>query len=281
MKYIGYAISDVGKVRKNNEDNMYLNGQYRTDLDALSWEFSLQDADTRPGGQAVKGRTVNSSHPLCTVLAAVYDGVGGAEKGEVASFLSAQEMNRCIEPPMGDGLYDYIRIANAEILRAAQGQQMGSTYVGLVIRHDLCWFNNVGDSRGYLFRNGRLKRMTHDHNMVMELVEEGILTKEQAAKHPARHAIYQFLGMKEEDALMEPYEHPVFGAKAGDYFLLCSDGLTDMLDEEEIVDILDGDMASEPDLSEVKEKAARLVEEALKRGGRDNVTVILILALTE
>lgn len=259
MHYLGYAISNGGKIRTNNEDNMYLNGMFREDLQLFSWEFKKEMDDS--------------------LIAAVFDGVGGAEKGEVASYLAAKGLIEIDEKPIGDGLLDYIKKVNKEIIEEADGEQMGSTYVGLVIVHNCCWFNNVGDSRGYLLRDGLLKKMTKDHNMVMELYEEGILTKEQAINHPNRHAIYQFLGMpEEEDALMEPYEHAVFSAHEGDYYLLCSDGLTDMVEEDRIRELLLEECSYEPEEA-LKYKANQLVREALNQGGRDNVTVLLISVL--
>ena len=257
MKYYAYAISHGGRIRSNNEDNLYLNGIYRKDNDIFFWE---------EGSISENG-----------IKAAVYDGIGGAEKGEVASYLAARVFDEQKQKMFKDGLEDYLRSANAAILEAADGRSMGSTYVMLSVIRDICWFNNVGDSRGYVFRNHTLKKMTKDHNMVTELMEEGILTREQAMRHPDRHAIYQYLGMDDEDELaIEPYEHPAFAAKEGDYYLLCSDGLTDMVAEERIQEILDGDIGEEPADHVVKSLATHLVEEALDHGGRDNVTVILI-----
>lgn len=256
MIYQAYAISHGGKIRSNNEDNFYLNGKYRTDNNLFSTEASFVTEKA--------------------FRAAVFDGIGGAEKGEVASYIAARTMDEAKSGLLGDGLISYIRNVNRRIQEAGNGKEMGSTCVILNISSDMCWFSNVGDSRGYLYRNHSLKKMTKDHNLVTELYEQGLFTKEQAMKHPERHAIYQYLGMKDEDDVMvEPYEHTVFAAREGDWYLLCSDGLTDMVEESRILEIMEETVSAEPD-KEAETLAKRLVDEALVRGGRDNVTVLLI-----
>ena len=257
MKYYAYAISHGGRIRGNNEDNLYLNGIYRKDNSVFFWE----DQSSSENG----------------IKAAVFDGIGGAENGEVASYLAARTLDEQKQKLFKGGLEQFLRSANAAIKEASAGKTMGTTYTMLNIYRDICWFNNVGDSRGYAFRNHTLKKMTKDHNMVTQLMEEGILTKEQALKHPDRHAIYQYLGMDDEDELsIEPYEHPAFAAKEGDYYLLCSDGLTDMVPEERIQEILDENTVEDSTCHVVKPLTTLLVKEALERGGRDNITVILI-----
>lgn len=257
MKYYAYAISHGGKIRGNNEDNLYLNGIYRKDNSLFFWE----DESFSENG----------------IKAAVFDGVGGEDQGEVASFLAAKTLDEQDKTFFRDGLERYLKSTNEMIKKVSDGKPMGSTFIMLNIIRDVCWFSNVGDSRGYVFRNHTLKKMTKDHNMVTQLMEEGILTKEQARNHPDRHAIYQYLGMDDEDELsLEPYEHPAFAAKEGDYYLLCSDGLTDMVSEERIEEILDENHEKDTSFHEVKMLTKLLVQEALEHGGRDNVTVILI-----
>ena len=258
MVYQAYAVTHGGKIRSNNEDNFYLNGDYRTDNSLFTFEAASRSE------QVVK--------------AAVFDGIGGAENGEVASYIAAGTMDETKKSLFGDELMSYINKANRRILEAGKGKAMGSTCVILSISNDMCWFSNVGDSRGYLLRNHTLKKMTKDHNLVTELYEQGLFTREQAMKHPDRHAIYQYLGMKDEDDVMvEPYEHTVFAAREGDWYLLCSDGLTDMVEEDRIREILDEEDIPVPG-REAEFLAKRLVDEALARGGRDNVTVVLIRA---
>jgi protein phosphatase len=122
----------------------------------------------------------------------------------------------------------------------------------------------VGDSRAYLFRDGRLKRLTQDHSLVDELVRRGKLTEQQAAEHPQRSIITRALG-PEPDVEVDTWTYPV---AAGDVLLLCSDGLTSMVPEDRVEEVL----ANTPELGRA---ADALIEEANKAGGRDNITVVL------
>jgi hypothetical protein len=123
---------------------------------------------------------------------------------------------------------------------------------------------HVGDSRAYIFRYGSLIRLTQDHSLVEELVRRGKLTEEQAAEHPQRSIITRALGI-ENDVEVDTWTYPV---RAGDVVLMCSDGLTSMIGEDQIAAVL----ASEPDLDRAGE---RLIAEANAAGGRDNITVVL------
>lgn len=263
MKYEAYLMSHGGLVRANNEDNGYLDGHFRENDRIFSWE-----------------RAASAEGNL---LAAVFDGMGGEENGEAASRLAAETMvalagksvsgqlGHAGEGPFSRNLETYVRLAGERILSLAGRARTGTTYTALSIEKDVYFFSNLGDSRGYLYRDGRLIQMTKDHNMVRELYVSGVLTKEQADRHPDRHTLYQYLGIRDEEGLIpEPYAAKPVRARPGDVCLLCSDGLTEMLEDGRISALLEEGGGA-------KALARRLVWDALDAGGRDNVTVATVV----
>jgi protein phosphatase len=141
---------------------------------------------------------------------------------------------------------------------------MGTTMVGAVVKDDDVTVFNVGDSRAYLIRQRSIKRITVDHSVVEELVQRGDITREQSVRHPSRNLITRAIGTEPD------VECDIFFPKlrAGDYLLLCSDGLTNVVSEKEIMDeVIKG---GPPDNC-----CERLVETVLKRGAPDNVTIVL------
>ena len=230
-----FGATDAGKVRANNEDALLV-GEGRDET-----------------------------------LFVVADGIGGFEAGEVASRI-AVDVLRELEP--GASFEVAIREANRRILAVGRGDErlsgMGTTIVatrfGGTREEPVAEIAHVGDSRAYLLRGGSLRPLTEDHSLVAELVRSGDLTRDQAAEHPQKNLITRALGAEEEvevDTLVLPVE-------AGDRLLLCSDGLTDMVPEANIGEIL-ADSPGDP------EKPARtLVSAALDAGGSDNVTVVVV-----
>jgi protein phosphatase len=141
---------------------------------------------------------------------------------------------------------------------------MGTTLTAAYLDDSELAIAHVGDSRAYLFRDGSLKRLTQDHSLVDELVRRGKLTEEQAAEHPQRSIITRALG-PEPTVEVDTWTYPV---RAGDVLLLCSDGLTSMVSEERVEEVLAGATALE-------KAAGQLIDEANAAGGRDNITVVL------
>ena len=203
-------------------------------------------------------------------LFVIADGMGGAQAGEVASQIAVEAFHDDL-PDHGtpeEKLAEVAQVANRRIFDISRSEHeragMGTTLTAVYVEDGQLAIAHVGDSRAYLFRNGELGLLTQDHTLVGELVKRGKLTEEQAAEHPQRSIITRALGI---DAEVE-VDTWTYGARAGDVVLLCSDGLTSMITEEQIVAIL----ASEPDLDAA---ADRLITEANEAGGRDNITVIL------
>lgn len=205
-------------------------------------------------------------------LWAVADGMGGHRAGEVASEIAVRTLREAFVAtgPSETALAGAAVAANAAIVAAANDdpelQGMGTTLVAVArTEADDLAYVNVGDSRIYLLRDGELQRLTVDHSLVEELVQEGSLTPEEARTHPRRNIVTRALGIAEQvqvDAgTITPYE--------GDRYLLCSDGLTDEVDEERMASVLRR-------LADPTDAAAELVRLAVEHGGRDNVTVLIV-----
>jgi protein phosphatase len=208
------------------------------------------------------------------ILAVVCDGMGGHACGEVASQLAVECISRGYyesrEPPPA-ALKRAIEEANAQVhaasLRDASRQGMGTTAVALVLHDGLAFAAHVGDSRLYLLRGGELYQMTEDHSAVNEMVRHGIISAEEARTHEDKNVILRALGTGPE-VEVETWEQPI-RVRVGDQFLISSDGLDDMVADEEIRRL----MLSAAD---VHDACARLVAAARAGGGHDNITVGVI-----
>lgn len=229
LRYI--ARSDRGLVRANNEDSVYAGAR----------------------------------------LLALADGMGGHAAGEVASQLVIQAMRVLDDDEPGGNLLDKLGRAtyNGNAAIAAQVEQspeldgMGTTLTAILFAGNRIGLCHIGDSRAYLYRDGHLAQITRDDTFVQTLVDEGRITAEQAHSHPQRSLIMRALTGQEVEPTLTIRE-----ARAGDRYMLCSDGLSDVVSEETLADTL----GSIPDH---RECADRLIELALRGGGPDNVTVVV------
>ncbi|MBD8526038.1 PP2C family protein-serine/threonine phosphatase [Pseudomarimonas arenosa] len=199
----------------------------------------------------------------------VADGMGGHEFGEVASALARETI--VAEVKAGRTLVDAIRAADEEIIRHSQRRSealpMGTTIAAARVadgRFEVAW---VGDSRAYLW-NGQLRQVSQDHSYVQELIEQGAITPEQARNHPHRNVVTQALGVTDPHSLK--VESITGEFKPGMQLLLCSDGLTEEVDDYEI-----GRLMGQTDIT-AQECVEQLILAALDGGGSDNVTVVLI-----
>lgn len=202
-------------------------------------------------------------------LWAVADGMGGHEGGEVASAAVVDALGKVSNFSTAYAFRDAAAQALAGVnehltVLAADRGTMGSTVVALLAHegHYACLW--AGDSRVYLYRQGALKRLTHDHSLVQEMVDSGAISEERARAHPRSNVITRAVGAREDLNL-----DGVFGAiHAGDRYLLCSDGLTGVVTDREIADA----MVRAP----LEAAAERLLEQALARGAPDNVTLVMV-----
>lgn len=245
----------VGLVRENNEDNFYFDGEvldsYKTPCTGLE---SVSKGDR--------------------FIFAVCDGMGGLNSGEKASFLAAISIKQLEElnNPDFDTINNFIEELNDRIYYAAsdvQDRGMGTTLALLVISDGKAFSVNAGDSRVYHMRGGKLTLISEDHTTAQRFVKMGILSENEARNHYSRHLLTRFLGMPPEEGEVGAYFSQTMEVNKGDSFLIASDGLTEMLDEGMIEEIMQKKRSA-------SECAKSLVKEAIERGGRDNITVMVI-----
>jgi serine/threonine protein phosphatase PrpC len=208
-------------------------------------------------------------------LFAVADGMGGAQAGEVASRIAAEQFEaaeRREGEPAEAFLRRVIQEANGRIHALAQHDStrsgMGTTLTALLVDGDDVVIGHVGDSRAYLLRDGELRMLTSDHSLVEELRRQGRISEEQAADHPQRSIITRALG-PEAQVQVDTFS---FSARPGDVFLLCSDGLTTMVKDPGIEALLGGS-------EHLDDGVAALVAAANEAGGRDNITAVAVRVL--
>lgn len=204
------------------------------------------------------------------------DGMGGAAAGEVASEIFAKATLEIFSANRNrsekDTLYQVqkaYRTANKTILEHVfvhpDHRGMGCTAELLAFFEDSFILGHIGDSRTYRLRHGVLEQLTDDHTLVQRQFQEGLISEDEIRHHPMRHVIFRAVGLKEEMTidLLTGKTHPA------DLFLLCSDGLTDMVEDDQIQDILCAD-------TDINSKTDSLIESAKVAGGLDNITVVLV-----
>jgi serine/threonine protein phosphatase PrpC len=232
----------------------------------------LRVAEQYAGSDTGRQRRANEDSLLARApLFVVADGMGGAQAGEVASQIAVE----AFEPGLPETahpeleLAELARAANARIheLSHANVEQagMGTTLTAVYVGEQEVAIAHVGDSRAYCLRDGQLLRLTDDHSLVDELMRQGRLTPEEAVEHPQRSVITRALG---PEGIVD-VDTRSFRARAGDVYLLCSDGLTTMLSEQQIVAAL---LAHQ----RLRDAGEALIAAANQAGGRDNITVVLI-----
>ncbi|MEA2467140.1 MAG: family protein phosphatase [Thermoleophilaceae bacterium] len=203
-------------------------------------------------------------------LFAVADGMGGARAGEVASRIAVEQfdVDGDADNPPEEQLAEVARGANRKIHTMAQEDSayagMGTTFTAALVTGKHIAIGHVGDSRLYRFRDGELERLTHDHSLVEEFVRQGKLTPAEAEVHPQRSIITRALG-PEPEVEVDTYTH---SGRDGDVYLLNSDGLTGMINEEKVAEIL-------RDRESLEDAAEKLIAAANANGGKDNITVVL------
>ncbi len=201
----------------------------------------------------------------------VADGMGGHAAGEVASRILAETVRQALseeQVPWGEAaMKQALNLANEVILdnvdRHPEYRGMGTTATMLHFDGDRACYAHVGDSRLYLMRGGSLLQVTRDHSYVEELVERGSITQEEARNHPRKNLLTRAVGVQEKVAV----DTGSFAAEPGDRFLLCSDGLTNMVTDEEILELL----------GKEENPVESLMQKALAAGGSDNITILVVV----
>jgi len=208
----------------------------------------------------------------------VADGMGGHAAGEIASTMAAETIESFLEEKNQDSetenlLQNAVQQANTRVYETQMQEPklrgMGSTLTVLALSNSRFYVAQVGDSRAYLLRDGKLKQLTQDHSVVWPLYENGILSKEDMTKHPQKNLITRSIGTNPQ------VEADIYSDTSGkgDIFLLCSDGLTDVLTDTDITQNLSVDVPHSQDLAD------SLVDAANKAGGPDNITVVVVKIL--
>jgi PPM family protein phosphatase len=249
MEVSAHGLTHVGKQRQHNEDAF------------------LVESDAR--------------------LFLVADGMGGHAAGEIASRIAVDSISEFIlHTKEDDGTWPHaydehftrttnrlmaaVRLANTRVLEAmrkdARLRGMGTTVVACMADDERMSVAHVGDSRAYLIREGQLSRITNDHSWVFEQVQAGMLTEAEAEKHPLRNVITRALG----GALQVTPDASEIASKPGDIVLLCSDGLTGMVPEPELLRVVTENS------SDLSKACQQLIDAANERGGLDNITAVLV-----
>ena len=238
-----YAETDIGNVRKMNQDAYYIS----------------EESDT---------------YKLC-ILA---DGMGGYTGGEIASRVACKSAAEYIKQNLEDNkayskeaimqvIKDAMNYANNVVFEMSRQQkeleQMGTTLEVCVIYNNRIHIGHIGDSRIYRIRQGIMRKLTVDHSYVQKLVKDGTITKEEAINHPKKNMLMKALGCEPE---IEP-DIMVKGFNPNDVILICSDGLTNMIAEQEILNIVESD---------IQNATQNLIRKAKELGGYDNITTIII-----
>lgn len=234
--------SETGRVRSHNEDSVFIH--------APSEEL---------------------------VIVAVADGMGGHRAGDVASQLAVQVVKEqlrdiTVEQPVSklrDMLQKSIEQANRRVLEKSREDEgmagMGTTLVIAILKEDQLLIGNIGDSRAYLINEQGCKQMTRDHSLVNELIDIGEITEVEALAHPQKNILVRAVGTDPE-VLPDIIEHKW---EANDYLLVCTDGLTNMVSDEHICEVIRTD-------NTIEWKADELIRQALEAGGVDNISLALV-----
>lgn len=255
-----YGISEIGSVRENNEDNLYMSGTFRNNTNVRMFSYGLEKITD-------------------CALFAVCDGMGGEAFGEEASWIAVSGLSfienhliRKSKDDFSDLIISYLRQANKRVcdrIKEHNGTRMGTTFAGLCLRHESFQVANLGDSRIYLYRDNKLTQLTKDHTQAQNLADLGIIDQAAVKSHPDRHALIQHLGIFPQEFLIEPSLSVEDRLLPNDIFILCSDGLSDQLSENCISDFLSQDEG-------LNISAEKLVGQAMSSGGKDNITLIII-----
>ncbi len=258
------VISHIGCVRGNNEDNFFIDGD-------MMYEDEVN-----------LGAHINTKLQGPFHLFAVCDGMGGLECGEQASQITVRMLSTMMKDftnlEIRDRIDTFARDANRSVhedvvKKLGNDGKEGTTLALLYVNEGTAHIANVGDSRVYIERLNTLQQLSVDHSMVFRMMLSGEITREQMRKHPAGNRIEEYIGMPEEKVSRDYVNHVSCSLCKGDRFLICSDGLTDLLPDEMIHD---GLSKGTPD-----EAAQTLINNALELGGKDNVTAIVVDILNE
>lgn len=254
MKIDACGATHTGNLRSHNEDNLYVDGVFR--------------GNVQQNNVLVRGR-----HESGPYVYAVFDGLGGEACGEQASLIAALGLKGMEQRGVVRDIDCFVSAANRAIMEEAvrnEVRTMGTTAVIAVIEGSEAKVYNIGDSRAYLFKDGELSRVSRDHTVLQSLMDAGLTAETEREKRRYAGELTQYLGMTAEDDIEPSAFEADLMLESGDMMMLCSDGLTNELSDEDIRDI----MESEADRS-AEYITASLIKRAVDRAGSDNITAVV------
>lgn len=278
IKIVCFGKSDIGLVRSNNEDTFFINLERGFFLvaDGMGGEKAGEVASqifAETSCEVFSKRDCSFMSIILNLLKNIF----------IRANTEIENENDYLETDTDSGIEIEIKRSQNEtfklvkkafhqshkkikkyILKNPDSEGMGCTAELLAFFDDGFFIGHIGDSRVYRYYSGELKQLTHDHTLIQQQIDQGLITPEEAREKSYRNVIYQALGV---DGMMPDYE--IGGINQGDIFLLCSDGLTDMVDDIQIQDVLDLKIS-------LSQKTDKLIELAKSGGGHDNITVVLV-----
>lgn len=250
--------TDKGNVRKTNEDSFFIDGKCRHTFGKSETDCYIE--------------LTKETH-----VYGLFDGMGGEAYGETASALSAIQLEQ-ITPQLKEAapeeltelMNDFCRAANSAIIDMLNDRYEsggGSTFAALCFKDGKAYAYNLGDSRIYMFRDGKLTQITEDHTLAMFKIKTGLCTEEELIGSRDHHCLTRFLGADIHDKGLTASEYKPISLDEDVTFMMCSDGVSDMIDDEMIAEILS---------RESENPAVELVDQALRSGGYDNATCVVL-----
>lgn len=252
----GAVGSDIGTSRSNNQDNYYLNGKFA--------EYSIN----------IQTSTAFQS-PVEDGVFAVFDGMGGQSKGEFASLCASKVLDNHKANILKYGIkqiHRFVNDANEKICdeMRKENERIGSTLAVLTVTDNIAQAYNLGDSSIYYISKNKITKLTRDHTVAEQMYRMNVLTKEEASHDVRKHRLTKHLGMFAEESDLRPYASANIRVNNGDMFLLCTDGITNSVNENEIKRIIttfDG---------RCKQTVNALIEKAIENGSQDNLTAMVL-----
>lgn len=254
MQIEAFGATHKGNIRSHNEDNVYVEGSFRNYLES--------------DNIAIEGKDGTHSHTY-----AVFDGLGGEQFGEQASYIAALGLKKFEEQGHLADTETYVSVADKAICSEADRhgvRTIGTTYVMLNIEGDRAYISNIGDSRAYLLRGGALKQVSRDHSVVQSMIDNGFMDESERFTSEHTGELTQYLGMTAEDDIEPSPEKVALTVMPGDIFLLCSDGLTGELTDKEIESIM-----LENSYREARHIVSILIKKVLEGAANDNVSAVV------
>lgn len=292
------ALTHQGKIRENNEDNFYINDKWKKKTEEAAYAVDGEMTGNRllsavfdgmggeELGEVASLSATESMHELFGADDILEEKKPDEDNSSRIKRIFQKKKKTTYEPAADEPVISrhaksfqllqtdpmsYVTYANKKICEEIEKRQtsMGTTFTCIEFYDGCATSINIGDSPAYLYRDGSLTQLSVEHSPIGSLIRDGLITREEAKTHPLRNKISQYFGISPDVMELVPAVSDRIPLKIGDQYLICSDGLSNMVSPEEITNIL-------TQAIEVKEKVRLLVQAAIDRGGKDNITVIIV-----